>query len=70
MEENLARLHMKAQKVIAADAFEYLSDCPQYDIVLLDAPCSADGTLRRHPEIVHTRTVADVRRSADLQQNC
>ena len=37
MEENLARLHMKAQKVIAADAFEYLSDCPQYDIVLLDA---------------------------------
>lgn len=68
MEENLARLHMKAQKVIAADALEYLSDCPQFDIVLLDAPCSADGTLRRHPEIVHTRTVADVRRSAGLQQ--
>lgn len=68
MEENLARLQMKAEKLKAADAIDYLRDCPQYDIVLLDAPCSADGTLRRHPEIVHTRTVADIRRAADLQQ--
>ncbi len=68
MEENLSRLQMKAQDIIAADALDYLRDCPPYDIVLLDAPCSANGTLRRHPEIVHTRTVADVRRSAELQK--
>ena len=45
-----------------ADGLNFAST-GMYDIVLLDAPCSADGTLRRHPEIVHTRTVADVRRS-------
>lgn len=67
LKENLFRLHLKAEKTVAADAFDYLQSCPRFDIVLLDAPCSADGTLRRHPELVHTRTMADVRRSADIQ---
>ncbi len=68
LKENLVRLHLKAEKTVAADAFDYLQSCPRFDIVLLDAPCSADGTLRRHPELVHTRTMADVRRSSDIQQ--
>ncbi len=67
LKENLARLHLKTEKNIVADAFDYLQSSPQFDIVLFDAPCSADGTLRRHPELVHTRTVADVHRSADIQ---
>ena len=35
--------------------------------MLLDAPCTATGTIRRHPDIPHLRTPADVDRLADLQ---
>jgi 16S rRNA (cytosine967-C5)-methyltransferase len=38
------------------------------DIVLLDAPCSATGTLRRHPEVVWSRTQEDVLELAALQK--
>lgn len=68
LEQNLERLHLSAQKIIAADALDWLPQAQQFDIVLLDAPCSADGTLRRHPEIVHTRTLSDIRKNADLQK--
>lgn len=67
LEENLERLNLKAQNIIAADALQYLNNCSQFDIVLVDAPCSADGTLRRHPEIVHTRNIDDVKKNALLQ---
>ena len=66
--ENLARLRLTAENVVAADALKFLPTAPKFDIVLLDAPCSADGTLRRHPEIVHTRTAADVAGAVPLQQ--
>ena len=36
-------------------------------MVLLDAPCTATGTIRRHPDIPHLRGPADVGRLADLQ---
>lgn len=68
MQENLKRLHLQPEAVIAADALEYLQTATQFDIVLLDAPCSATGTLRRHPEIVHTRTFSDVRKCTELQK--
>ncbi len=45
--ENLARTGLKAT-VIAGDALEHLG---QYDAILLDAPCSATGTIRRHPDL-------------------
>ncbi len=45
--ENLARTGLKAT-VIAGDAFEHQG---QYDAILLDAPCSATGTIRRHPDL-------------------
>jgi 16S rRNA (cytosine967-C5)-methyltransferase len=38
-----------------------------YDIVVVDAPCSGAGTLRRRPEIGRRRTLEDVARLADLQ---
>ena len=68
MKQNLQRLNLKAEKMITADALEWLPQAPQFDVVLLDAPCSADGTLRRHPEIVHTRTLADIKQNSDLQK--
>lgn len=68
MRENLQRLGLQAARIICADALEYLKNTPQYQIVLLDAPCSATGTLRRHPEIVHTRTRADVVKNSEIQR--
>ncbi len=45
--ENLARTKLKAQ-IVVADALAHQG---QYDAILLDAPCSATGTIRRHPDL-------------------
>ncbi|WP_099827744.1 RsmB/NOP family class I SAM-dependent RNA methyltransferase [Oceaniglobus indicus] len=47
--ENLARCGLTAD-VIAADALRWRPDTP-FDAALVDAPCSATGTVRRHPEL-------------------
>jgi len=70
LRQNLERLQMPAEQIICADALEYLEhfqDEP-FDDILLDAPCSATGTLRRHPEIVHLKTDADIAKQALLQK--
>ena len=57
---NLARTGLKAE-LVAADALEW-DPSRQFDAVLLDAPCSATGTFRRHPEVLHRagpRIIAD-----------
>lgn len=51
---NLARLQLEAE-VVAADVLAYTPEEP-FDAVLLDAPCSATGTIRRHPDILVTRS--------------
>src|SRR5262249_31943901 len=38
-----------------------------YDAVLLDAPCSSTGTVRRHPDVPWTKSPEDIARLADLQ---
>ena len=65
LEENMARLQLPA-KSIAMDASKY-EPAELYDAVLLDAPCSATGTVRRHPELPWQRTAADVARLTVLQ---
>ena len=40
---------------------------PQFDAVLLDAPCSATGTIRRHPDVPHLKRPRDVRALAETQ---
>ncbi|MBE6444502.1 MAG: methyltransferase domain-containing protein [Alphaproteobacteria bacterium] len=69
LKENLKRLKLEAQEIICADAIDWLKNFHQepYDMVLLDAPCSATGTLRRHPELVHIKTLSDVNKMADVQ---
>jgi 16S rRNA (cytosine967-C5)-methyltransferase len=49
--ENLARTGLAAQ-VIAADVLTWEAPAP-FDAILLDAPCSATGTCRRHPDVLH-----------------
>jgi 16S rRNA (cytosine967-C5)-methyltransferase len=64
LEENLARLNLKAQPR-AIDA-EKLDEAP-FDAILLDAPCSATGTIRRHPDVAWTKSEEDIRKLSGLQ---
>jgi 16S rRNA (cytosine967-C5)-methyltransferase len=62
---NLKRLSLPAATV-AADALTWRPERP-VDAVLLDAPCSATGAIRRHPDVPHLKRPADVARLAAIQ---
>ncbi|MEP5388545.1 MAG: 16S rRNA (cytosine(967)-C(5))-methyltransferase RsmB [Alphaproteobacteria bacterium] len=62
---NLDRLGLQVETV-AADALSW--DAPtRFDAILLDAPCSATGTIRRHPDLPHLKRPEDTAKLADLQ---
>jgi len=65
LRENLARLKLAAE-VVSDDARRY-QPAALADAVLIDAPCSATGTIRRHPEMPYLRDTADLGRLAALQ---
>ncbi|MGI9436025.1 MAG: RsmB/NOP family class I SAM-dependent RNA methyltransferase [Geminicoccaceae bacterium] len=65
LRENLARLKLDAD-VTVADALEWRAPEPAV-LALLDAPCTATGTIRRHPDIAWQKTPKDVERMAALQ---
>ncbi len=65
LRENLARLGMVAE-VVEADAAEW-SPGRLFDAVLLDAPCTATGTIRRHPDVPHLKRFSDVASLAATQ---
>ena len=66
--ENLARLGLEAE-LIAADGRDLASwwDGQPFQRILLDAPCSATGVIRRHPDIKLTRQASDINALATLQ---
>ncbi len=68
IEENLARLGLKCS-VRHLDACTLGADypAPQYDRILLDAPCSAVGVIRRHPDIKLHRTPDDLKHAIARQ---
>lgn len=66
LKENLARLDYAAE-IIVGDAGTFAPNS-LYDGVLLDAPCSATGTFRRHPEVIWHRSVSDVAGRVRLQK--
>src|SRR6185503_13237777 len=63
--ENLMRLGLHAE-MVAADATEWQAG--PFDAVLVDAPCSSTGTIRRHPDVGWLKSEADIAQLAGLQQ--
>jgi 16S rRNA (cytosine967-C5)-methyltransferase len=64
LRDNLARLHLQAETV-AADAADWIAG--PFDAVLLDAPCSSTGTIRRHPDIPWLKREADIAALVEVQ---
>jgi 16S rRNA (cytosine967-C5)-methyltransferase len=58
LRDNIARLGL-AVSLVQADAAAWQPDTP-LDAVLLDAPCSATGTIRRHPDVLHLKRERDI----------
>jgi 16S rRNA (cytosine967-C5)-methyltransferase len=65
LRENLARTHLEAT-LIHADALAW-EPGRAFDAILLDAPCSATGTFRRHPEVLYRARPKIIADNADLQ---
>jgi 16S rRNA (cytosine967-C5)-methyltransferase len=63
--ENLRRLGLDATAVVA-DAATWAPD-ERFDAVLLDAPCSSTGTIRRHPDIPYLKSAKDIEALVPLQ---
>ena len=62
---NLDRLKLPA-KIVQADILSYGPD-ELFDAILLDAPCSSTGTVRRHPDVPWTKSPDDIEKLATLQ---
>ncbi|WP_407120448.1 RsmB/NOP family class I SAM-dependent RNA methyltransferase [Bradyrhizobium sp. STM 3561] len=67
LRENLARLSLQAETVVA-DAVEWAGPAEAFDGVLIDAPCTSTGTIRRHPDVAWLRQESDIAALAVLQQ--
>lgn len=66
LRDNLARLRLDAA-LVGADALEW-GEPGTFDAVLLDAPCTATGTIRRHPDVPRLRRPRDVATLAEAQR--
>ena len=66
--DNMARTKLdgQMQEVICADALDW-QPTALFDAILLDAPCTATGTLRRHPDVLRHRSAGQMARLVDLQ---
>ena len=67
IEENLQRLQLDAEVIVADAASQEWWDGQQFDRILVDAPCSASGVIRRHPDIKGLRRNEDLKPLADIQ---
>lgn len=70
LQENMNRLKLTPEKIICANGIDFLKNTDEkFEIIVLDAPCSATGTLRRHPEVVHVKRKNDVSDLAKIQKD-
>ncbi|MXO65160.1 RsmB/NOP family class I SAM-dependent RNA methyltransferase [Altericroceibacterium endophyticum] len=67
LEANLARTGLSA-KIVKADVLEWQAEAP-FDAILLDAPCTATGTCRRHPDVLHRIGARQIAEMVELQQS-
>jgi 16S rRNA (cytosine967-C5)-methyltransferase len=67
LKDNLARLQLAAETIVA-DANEWQGRDGGFDGILIDAPCTATGTIRRHPDVAWLRQEADLATLAALQR--
>lgn len=65
LKENLTRLGLTA-KTVETNMLKFNPE-DRFDAVLLDAPCSSTGTLRKHPDVCWTKDEADIAKLASLQ---
>ena len=65
LQDNLARLSLTAD-LVCADVAEWAAE--PFDLVLLDAPCSSTGTIRRHPDVPWLKQPADIAKLAAVQR--
>ena len=63
--QNLARTGLEAE-IVVADALEWQPEA-LFDAILLDAPCTATGTCRRHPDVLHRITQTQIRDMTEVQ---
>jgi 16S rRNA (cytosine967-C5)-methyltransferase len=61
---NFERLRLRSE-IVVADALNF--DAPPFDAVLLDAPCTATGTIRRHPDVAWIKRPGDLAQLVKLQ---
>jgi 16S rRNA (cytosine967-C5)-methyltransferase len=67
VKQNMGRLRLPNVRVVAAD-LETWTPKESFDAILLDAPCSATGTIRRHPDVMLLKSPEDVATLAALQK--
>jgi 16S rRNA (cytosine967-C5)-methyltransferase len=67
LEENLARCQLEAETVVA-DALNW-APAQHFDAILLDAPCSATGTIRRHPDLPYAKDGSEFPGLFELQEH-
>ncbi|WP_152433648.1 RsmB/NOP family class I SAM-dependent RNA methyltransferase [Erythrobacter sp. THAF29] len=67
LRENLKRTRLEAE-VVKANALSYVP-AKQFDAILLDAPCTATGTCRRHPDVLHRIGPRQIGEMIEIQQS-
>ncbi|NOZ42237.1 MAG: MFS transporter [Alphaproteobacteria bacterium] len=72
LQENMTRLTLSCD-IVTSDAADFLSadaacQSGDYSYILLDAPCSSTGTLRRHPDVSRVRSIGDIENLAGIQR--
>lgn len=70
LKENIKRLQLTDNlQTFASSGQDFLHRTDEcFDLILLDAPCSATGTFRKHPEVIHIKSAKDISEACPVQE--